>query len=118
MSILHEVFLAQSFSSSGAVLDDDGQAALKTFFQSGGVYCGVHAASACLQNDTNYQQAVGGKFLNCTVPIRAGSPDEPVAIFDYHPTISPNPTFIRLNTTFPATAVVPDRWTFVSPEPS
>lgn len=42
------------------VLDGPGQAALQTFFQSGGVYTGVHSASACLFNDTNYLQAVGG----------------------------------------------------------
>lgn len=44
------------------VLDLDGQAALQRFFQGGGVYTGVHAASACLFNDTNYLQAVGGEL--------------------------------------------------------
>jgi hypothetical protein len=43
------------------VLDDSGKAALQTFFQSGGVYTGVHSASACLYDDTNYLQAVGGE---------------------------------------------------------
>ena len=45
-----------------AVLDANGQAALQTFFQSGGVYTGVHSGSACLYNDTNYVQAVGGRY--------------------------------------------------------
>ncbi|WWC91699.1 uncharacterized protein L201_006645 [Kwoniella dendrophila CBS 6074] len=79
-------------SNSDEVLDDAGQAALKTFFQSGGVYTGVHAGSACLFNDENYEQAVG-------------------AFFDYHPPIQ-DATFTRLNTTHPATANVPDRWSF------
>jgi hypothetical protein len=43
------------------VLDANGQAALKTFFQSGGAYTGVHSASACLYNDQTYLQAVGGE---------------------------------------------------------
>jgi hypothetical protein len=43
------------------VLNDTGMAALQTFFQKGGVYTGVHSGSACLYNDTNYQQAVGGE---------------------------------------------------------
>ncbi|KAK8853183.1 hypothetical protein IAR55_003885 [Kwoniella newhampshirensis] len=80
-------------SNSDEVLDAPGQAALQTFFQSGGVYTGVHAASACLFQDNNYLQAVG-------------------AYFDYHPQLQ-QATFERLNSTFPATANVPDRWTFV-----
>ncbi|OCF61285.1 glycosyl-hydrolase [Kwoniella mangroviensis CBS 10435] len=79
-------------SNSDEVLDSSGQAALQKFFQSGGVYTGVHAASACLFNDTNYQQAVG-------------------ALFDYHPPIQ-DATFTRLNDSHPATADVPDRWSF------
>ncbi|ODN92146.1 glycosyl-hydrolase [Cryptococcus wingfieldii CBS 7118] len=79
-------------SNSDDVLDDSGQSALQTFFQSGGVYAGVHAASACLFNDTNYEQAVG-------------------AFFDYHPTIQ-SATFERLNTTHPSVADAPDQWTF------
>ncbi|WWC64586.1 uncharacterized protein I303_107197 [Kwoniella dejecticola CBS 10117] len=79
-------------SNSDEVLDDSGQAALQQFFQSGGVYTGVHAASACLFNDENYQQAVG-------------------ALFDYHPPIQ-DATFTRVNSTHPATANVPDRWSF------
>ncbi|WVQ72662.1 hypothetical protein IAR50_002221 [Cryptococcus sp. DSM 104548] len=80
-------------SNSDEVLDESGQAALQTFFQSGGVFTGVHGASACLFNDTNYEQAVG-------------------AFFDYHPTIQ-SATFERLNTTHPSVANVPDQWTFV-----
>ncbi|OCF38224.1 glycosyl-hydrolase [Kwoniella heveanensis BCC8398] len=79
-------------SNSDEVLDESGQAALQTFFQSGGVYTGVHAASACLFNDENYLQAVG-------------------ALFDYHPPIQ-TATFERLNDSHPSTANVPDRWTF------
>nr|XP_031860442.1 uncharacterized protein CI109_004052 [Kwoniella shandongensis]KAA5527514.1 hypothetical protein CI109_004052 [Kwoniella shandongensis] len=79
-------------SNSEEVLDATGQAALQTFFQSGGVYTGVHAASACLFQDNTYLQAVG-------------------AYFDYHPTLQ-TATFERLNNSFPATANVPDRWTF------
>ncbi|WVR07679.1 hypothetical protein IAU60_004721 [Kwoniella sp. DSM 27419] len=79
-------------SNSDEVLDESGQAALKTFFQSGGVYTGVHAASACLFNDDNYLQAVG-------------------AYFDYHPDLQ-TATFERLNDTHPSTVNVPDRWTF------
>ncbi|WRT70238.1 uncharacterized protein IL334_007233 [Kwoniella shivajii] len=79
-------------SNSDEVLDQSGQDALQSFFQSGGVYTGVHAASACLFNDENYQQAMG-------------------AFFDYHPPIQ-TATFERINNTHPATANVPDRWTF------
>ncbi|ORY33428.1 trehalose utilization-domain-containing protein [Naematelia encephala] len=79
-------------SNSDQVLDDDGEAALQTFFQSGGVYTGVHSASACLFNDTTYAQAVG-------------------ALFDYHPQLQ-NATFERLNDSFPATAHLPDQWTY------
>ncbi|WVR00278.1 hypothetical protein IAU59_007421 [Kwoniella sp. CBS 9459] len=79
-------------SNSEEVLDESGQAALQTFFQSGGVYTGVHAASACLFNDENYLQAVG-------------------AFFDYHPPLQ-TATFERLNDSHPSTANVPDRWTF------
>lgn len=43
------------------VLDNDQQAALKTYFQSGGVYIGVHSATSALDNDTNYLQAAGGE---------------------------------------------------------
>ncbi|ORX40570.1 trehalose utilization-domain-containing protein [Kockovaella imperatae] len=78
--------------NSGEVLDDDGQAALQTFFQSGGVYTGVHSGSACLYNDTNYAQAVG-------------------ALFDYHPELQ-SATFERLNDTHPATKNLPDRFTW------
>jgi hypothetical protein len=52
------------------VLDTSGETALQNYFRSGGAYVGVHAASACLQQNTNYQQAVG-------------------AIFDYHPDLQP-----------------------------
>lgn len=45
------------------MLNDTGMAALQTFFQKGGVYTGVHSGSACLYNDTNYQQAVGGEWV-------------------------------------------------------
>ncbi|RSH78231.1 uncharacterized protein EHS24_002695 [Apiotrichum porosum] len=79
-------------SNSDEVLDNTQQGALQRFFQNGGVYTGVHAASACLFNDTTYLQAVG-------------------ALFDYHPEIQ-QATFERLNTTHPATAPVPDKWTF------
>ncbi|WVW86149.1 hypothetical protein I302_108190 [Kwoniella bestiolae CBS 10118] len=79
-------------SNSDEVLDESGQAALQKFFQSGGVYTGVHGASACLFNDENYQQAVG-------------------ALFDYHPPIQ-DATFTRINNSHPATADVPDRWSF------
>ncbi|KAK4685856.1 uncharacterized protein P7C73_g4279, partial [Tremellales sp. Uapishka_1] len=54
--------------NTGEVLDDEQQAALATYWQSGGVYTGVHATSDCLRNSTNYQDVVG-------------------AHFDYHPTI-------------------------------
>ncbi|KAL7418430.1 hypothetical protein Q5752_006888 [Cryptotrichosporon argae] len=78
--------------NSDEILNATGQAALKTFFQSGGVYTGVHAASACLFNDTNYQHAVG-------------------ALFDYHPTIQ-FATFEVLNASHPATADLPTRWSY------
>lgn len=45
-----------------AVLDQAGQDALAEFFRSGGVYAGVHAASACLFNDETYKNAVGGEY--------------------------------------------------------
>lgn len=90
------------------MLDTDGQAALQRYFQRGGAYIGVHSASACLQNDTNYQQAVGGE---CAVAVACAEADE-AAIFDYHPTLQ-SATFQRLNTTHPATAPVPDDWTYV-----
>ncbi|WVQ84484.1 hypothetical protein IAT38_006636 [Cryptococcus sp. DSM 104549] len=79
-------------SNSEEVLDESGQAALQTFFQSGGAFAGVHSASACLWNDTSFGKAIG-------------------AYFDYHPEIQ-TATFERLNTTHPSTANVPDLWTF------
>ncbi|EAL19145.1 hypothetical protein CNBH2440 [Cryptococcus deneoformans B-3501A] len=79
-------------SNSEEVLDAPGKAALQTFFQSGGVYTGVHSASTCLTDDVNYGLALG-------------------AFFDYHPPLQ-TATFERLNTTHPAVANVPDRWTF------
>ncbi|KAI9634093.1 putative glycosyl-hydrolase [Dioszegia hungarica] len=79
-------------SNSDQVLDTSGEAALQNYFRSGGAYVGLHAASACLQQNTNYQQAVG-------------------AIFDYHPDLQPA-TFLRVNKTHPATANVPDEWRF------
>ncbi|WWC64587.1 uncharacterized protein I303_107198 [Kwoniella dejecticola CBS 10117] len=80
-------------STTGEALDQAGQAAVKTFFQSGGVYTGVHAAADCLYNDTTYGQAVG-------------------AWFDYRDSLQ-NATFTRLNNTHPATQHLPDRWTFM-----
>lgn len=79
-------------SNSEEVLDAPGKAALQTFFQSGGVYTGVHSASTCLTDDPNYGLALG-------------------AFFDYHPPLQ-TATFERLNTTHPSVANVPDRWTF------
>lgn len=103
------------------MLDTNGETALRNYFRSGGAYVGVHAASTCLVNNTNYQQAVG-------------------AIFDYHPELQPAvsrsrpsrhlltlrnrkledhrsklmlQTFTRQNTTHPATVNVPDSWRYV-----
>lgn len=56
--------------NSEEVLDQSGQAALAEYFSNGGVYTGIHSASACLFNDTDYANAVG-------------------AYFDYHPTLQP-----------------------------
>jgi hypothetical protein len=78
--------------TSPAVLEADGQAALARYFQSGGVYTGVHAASACLFNDTNYLNVVG-------------------AYFDFHPSLQ-NATFVPTTRDHPATADVPDQWRF------
>ena len=64
------------------MLDSDGQAALQTWFQSGGVYTGVHSGSACLYNDTNYIQAVGGELSALVAHTRT---KYWVASFDYHP---------------------------------
>lgn len=52
-----------SHSSHNQVLDASGEAALQTFFQSGGVYTGVHSASTCLTDDANYGLALGGKSM-------------------------------------------------------
>jgi hypothetical protein len=52
---------------TGTVLDSAQQAALKTYFQSGGVYIGVHSATSALDNDQNYLQAAGGE-LRSAVP--------------------------------------------------
>ncbi|KAL1412034.1 hypothetical protein Q8F55_003031 [Vanrija albida] len=79
-------------SNSEEVLDHAGQAALQRFFQGGGVYAGVHSASACLYNDTTYLQAVG-------------------ALFDYHPSLQ-EATFLPLDKTHPATAHLPDQWRY------
>ncbi|CAD6578414.1 MAG: hypothetical protein TREMPRED_002172 [Tremellales sp. Tagirdzhanova-0007] len=81
--------------NSDEVLNLTGQAALQTYFQSGGVYTGVHSGSACLFDDTNYQQAIFGNE----------------ALFDYHPQLQ-SATFVRLNDTHPATVNLPDRWTY------
>ncbi|BEI81034.1 hypothetical protein CcaverHIS002_0201940 [Cutaneotrichosporon cavernicola] len=78
-------------STSEEVLNGPQQDAMARYLRSGGVYVGVHSASACLYNDTVYLQAVG-------------------AYFDYHPSLQPA-TFIRL-TSHPATYPLPDRWTF------
>lgn len=61
------------------VLDTSGEAALANYLKSGGNYVGVHSASACLQQNTNYNQTVG-------------------AIFDYHPQLQPavSPLYISL----------------------
>lgn len=48
-------------STSEEVLDSTQQGALARFFRSGGVYTGVHSASACLYNDAVYLKAVGGE---------------------------------------------------------
>ncbi|KAK1921989.1 trehalose utilization-domain-containing protein [Papiliotrema laurentii] len=80
-------------STTDEVLDDAGQKALANYFQSGGVYTGVHAGASCLYNDTNYVQAVG-------------------ASYDYHDSLQ-NATFIPLITDHPATEKIPARWTFV-----
>ncbi|GMK56359.1 hypothetical protein CspeluHIS016_0301990 [Cutaneotrichosporon spelunceum] len=78
-------------STSEEVLDGTQQDALARYLRSGGVYAGVHSASACLYNDSVYLHAVG-------------------AYFDYHPSLQPA-TFLRV-ATHPATDPVPDRWRF------
>ncbi|KLT38807.1 class I glutamine amidotransferase-like protein [Cutaneotrichosporon oleaginosum] len=79
-------------STSEEVLDGAQQRALERYLRAGGVYAGVHSASACLYNNSVYLKAVG-------------------AYFDYHPDLQPA-TFVRLDNTHPATAHLPDRWTF------
>lgn len=43
------------------VLDRTQQAALKRYWQKGGVFVGVHSACAALWNDTDFAEAVGGE---------------------------------------------------------
>lgn len=43
-------------------IPDLGQAALAKYFQLGGSFMGVHAASAALYNDTTYGEAIGGEW--------------------------------------------------------
>lgn len=80
-------------STSEDVLDESGLDAFQNYMQSGGNFVGVHSASACLQTSSFFNQTVG-------------------AIFDYHPDIQ-EATFIPLDKSHPATANLPDRWSFV-----
>lgn len=48
-------------STSEEVLDTTQQGALERYFKSGGIYTGVHSASACLYNSEAYLNAVGGE---------------------------------------------------------
>ncbi|KAJ9115111.1 hypothetical protein QFC22_005441 [Naganishia vaughanmartiniae] len=89
-------------STSEEVLDETGKAAFQDWLQKGGVFAGAHSASACLYNTS---------FFNATVG----------ALFDYHPDLqsalkakvfNPIKTFLPVNKTHPATAHLPDRWTF------
>ena len=45
-----------------AVLDDDQETALDTYIKSGGVVLSVHSGSACLYEDSSYNQTIGGGF--------------------------------------------------------
>lgn len=49
-------------STSEEVLDGPQQGALERYLRAGGVYAGVHSASACLYNNSVYLQAVGGEL--------------------------------------------------------
>jgi hypothetical protein len=55
------------FTDQSPVLDEEGKAALKAYFASGGNFVGIHCASATLYNDDFYLKRVG-KY-----PIRDGS---------------------------------------------
>lgn len=125
-SAYHTGLTARLSKWAHVVLNSTGQAALQTFFQSGGVYVGVHSASACLYNDTTYRSAVGGELSSSLQQSR----------LMYHLSVVRLPpffaergmsrslpfvwaradssqTFVRLNDTHPATAPLPDRWTYV-----
>lgn len=78
--------------NSDQILDDDQETALSTYVKSGGVVLSVHSGSACLYEDSTYNQTIG-------------------ALFDYHPSLQPA-TFTRINDTHPSTADLPDRWTY------
>ncbi|BEJ04382.1 hypothetical protein CcaverHIS641_0201990 [Cutaneotrichosporon cavernicola] len=88
-------------STSEEVLNGPQQDAMARYLRSGGVYVGVHSASACLYNDTVYLQAVG-------------------AYFDYHPSLQPASATILLTVeegSYINDAASTGNYTFGSPHP-
>jgi type 1 glutamine amidotransferase len=79
-------------STSETILDPDQQGVFTKWLQSGGVYSGVHLACGTQQNMTAYKAAVG-------------------ALFEYHPE-QQEATFSPLTKDHPATADMPDQWTY------
>lgn len=78
--------------SAFLVLDDAGKQAFQRWIDNGGVYTGVHAASACLLTTDFYRKEVG-------------------ALFDYHPQLQ-NATFIPLDKSHPSMTMIPDQWNY------
>ncbi|KAI0292129.1 class I glutamine amidotransferase-like protein [Russula brevipes] len=73
-----------------AVLDTGGKAALQQYFDLGGNFVAIHAASDCLRNTTFYGREVG-------------------AFFDNHPVIQ-NATVDVVVASHPSTSMLPAQW--------
>ncbi|TDL25606.1 class I glutamine amidotransferase-like protein [Rickenella mellea] len=76
--------------NTGEVLDDSGKAALQNYFNLGGNFVAVHAASDALRTTQFYGNEVG-------------------AFFDYHPPIQ-NATVDVINPSHPSTRMLPSQW--------
>ncbi|ORY33429.1 trehalose utilization-domain-containing protein [Naematelia encephala] len=80
------------FDNTDQVLDETGEAALKAYFEEGGNFVGIHAASSCEWDDRRFSLAIG-------------------ALFDYHPTLQ-NVTYVNLDSNFPATKYLPTKFRY------
>ncbi|KAF8623652.1 hypothetical protein AX17_007351 [Amanita inopinata Kibby_2008] len=77
-------------SNTGAVLDDQGKAALQNYLDKGGNFVAIHSASDCLRDSTFFGREVG-------------------AFFDYHPPLQ-NATVDVLDSSHPSTRMLPAAW--------